>query len=196
MDVKECVSCLQDFPSLELYQCPCSHKYCRECLTALLYLSLRDEWRFPPRCCREPIPIPLIGWFSEELLLRFRDRQLEYDTPDRTYCSAPTCSTFVPPACIVGTIAQCPTCSQLTCTNCKGERHEGFCRQDDALRELQRLADENQWETCYACNRMVELLGGCVHITCRCGAEFCYVCGTPWKNCGCPVEIENRGVHS
>jgi hypothetical protein len=33
---------------------------------------------------------------------------------------------------------------------------------------------------------MVELKEGCNHMTCRCTAEFCMVCGSKWKTCDCP----------
>lgn len=29
-------------------------------------------------------------------------------------------------------------------------------------------------------------------IRCRCGHQFCYVCGTPWRNCNCPQFEEHR----
>ncbi|CAK96785.1 uncharacterized protein An08g11650, partial [Aspergillus niger] len=50
-------------------------------------------------------------------------------------------------------------------------------------------AQENGWQRCFSCWRMVELDHGCNHMTfdafCRCGAEFCYNCGMEGKNCQC-----------
>jgi hypothetical protein len=39
---------------------------------------------------------------------------------------------------------------------------------------------------------VVELAQGCYHMTCRCRAEFCYLCSKPWKNCPCPQWDERR----
>lgn len=49
---------------------------------------------------------------------------------------------------------------------------------DDAA--LERLASRERWRNCPHCRRTVELLSGCNHITCKCGHEFCYVCGTSY----------------
>lgn len=162
---RACIACSEDFPPLDLYQCPCSDEYCRECLTGLVHLSLRDETLFPPRCCRQPIPIITGSWFSRDLVLQLYAKQLEHETPNRTYCSVLTCSTFVPPAYIIGAIARCPTCSQLTCTNCKEEQHAGICRQNDTLKELRKLANENGWQICCVYHRIVKLDRGCYHIS-------------------------------
>ncbi|OJZ79714.1 hypothetical protein ASPFODRAFT_713883 [Aspergillus luchuensis CBS 106.47] len=50
-------------------------------------------------------------------------------------------------------------------------------------------AQENGWQRCFSCWRMVELDHGCNYMTfvafCRCGAECCYNCRMEWKNCQC-----------
>lgn len=32
---------------------------------------------------------------------------------------------------------------------------------------------------------MIEHKTACRHIRCRCGTEFCYICGSKWWTCGC-----------
>ncbi len=47
---------------------------------------------------------------------------------------------------------------------------------------------------CYHCKARVERSGGCNHITCKCGAEFCMKCGSRWRqgcssyHCGHPLK--------
>ncbi|RKL29204.1 hypothetical protein BFJ72_g12113 [Fusarium proliferatum] len=144
---QECIACNDRFPPLALSKAPCSHDYCRECLVSLTRASLQNETLFPPRCCGQNIPIEQGRWFSPELVGQFQAKKLEFETPNRTYCSEPSCSTFVPPAFVSGDSATCPKCSRKTCTH-----------------------------------------------SCRCSAEFCYVCGKKWRSCRCPLWEEGRLV--
>lgn len=43
------------------------------------------------------------------------------------------------------------------------------------------VAGERGWKPCPQCRALVELAHGCNHITCKCGAEWCYKCGALWK---------------
>ncbi|UPK91804.1 hypothetical protein LCI18_002739 [Fusarium solani-melongenae] len=193
-ETRECIACTDSFPPPALSRSPCSHEYCRGCLIGLVNSSLRDESLFPPRCCTQPIPIETGPWFSPTLVGEFRAKQLEHDTPNRTYCSEPTCSTFVPPAFISEDVALCPKCSKRTCVHCKGPFHHGICPSDTVSQQFLELATQNGWQQCKVCKRVVELEQGCNHITtaCKCKAEFCYVCGKRWKTCSCPQWHEER----
>jgi hypothetical protein len=48
------------------------------------------------------------------------------------------------------------------------------------------VAKKEGWQLCFNCSAMVELKEGCNHMTCRCTAEFCMICGNKWKTCDCP----------
>ncbi|KAF5704810.1 IBR-like protein [Fusarium globosum] len=161
---QECIACNDRFPPLALSQAPCSHDYCRECLVGLVRSSLQDETLFPPRCCGQNIPVKQGRWLSLELVGQFQAKKLEFETPNRTYCSEPSCSTFVPPAFISGDRATCPKCSRKTCTHCKGPDHIGVCPSDTASQQVLQLAAQNGWQQCYKCRRLVELNFGCYHI--------------------------------
>ncbi|KAI9803159.1 MAG: hypothetical protein M1833_001230 [Piccolia ochrophora] len=65
-------------------------------------------------------------------------------------------------------------------------------KMDFALEAVLQESERNGWRRCYNCRTMVELSVGCRHITCKCGAEFCYVCGARWKTCPCTESDQAR----
>lgn len=164
-DSEECVACTERFATSSLTRSPCSHNYCRECIVNLVTSSLHDASLFPPRCCGKDIPIKAGPWFSPDLMGQFRAKKLEFDTPNRTYCSDPSCSTFVPPAFVKGEMAHCPKCRRRTCVHCKEPSHEGVYPSDSASQQVLDLAKQNGWQQCKACKRVVELNTGCNHIS-------------------------------
>ncbi|OJD35685.1 ibr finger domain-containing protein [Diplodia corticola] len=165
-----CISCCTQCPFFDMATLPgCQHDYCRDCLDQLFRLSLTDESIFPPRCCRQPIPFDDVrALLSADTARDFEIKKPELETPERTYCFQPSCSTWIPPAAIsegehVGT---CPSCAARTCSVCKSKAHEGEdCPEDEATQSLLGLVEENKWQRCYKCKRFVELNTGCYHIT-------------------------------
>ncbi|KAL0033114.1 hypothetical protein WJX79_004113 [Trebouxia sp. C0005] len=62
----------------------------------------------------------------------------------------------------------------MTCAEAQASRTT-----DDA--GLLALAKEKGWKQCKQCRQMIELEAGCNHITCKCGEQFCYRCGTSYQ---------------
>ncbi|KOS20501.1 hypothetical protein ESCO_005344 [Escovopsis weberi] len=189
---RNCTACRDSFPASEMARCPCSHEYCGDCLRELFSAAMKDESLFPPRCCRQPIPLEANQTFlTAKIQDDFRAKSIEYGTPNRTYCHEPTCSAFISTRFIFGDRAYCDQCGAVTCTTCKGAAHDEDCSEDASTQEVLRLARENGWQRCQGCKSMVELNTGCNHMTCRCGSQFCYICGVQWKKCACPQWDED-----
>ncbi|KAI0130713.1 hypothetical protein F4814DRAFT_444849 [Daldinia grandis] len=185
--MRACISCRERTRIVDLVQVPCTHDYCHGCVEQLFRNATADEALYPPRCCGQRIHLQL----SEDVLppawvQAFREKEIEYSTADRTYCHQATCSAFVPPGMYVGSVATCRACQSTTCIVCKGPSHNGGCPRNEDLEGVIRLAREEGWQRCSNCRSMVELNAGCYHVTCRCGAQFCYLCGQRWKTCHCP----------
>ena len=162
----QCISCQEEKHTFDIVQTPCGHRYCRDCINHLFEASTTDESLFPPRCCREVIPISGVKDFlCNEFLRRFEAKSVEFSTPNRTYCVRPNCSAFIPPSQVTADIGVCPSCQHSTCTLCKGEIHGGECPSDSSAQALLALASQEGWMRCYSCKRMVELDTGCHHMT-------------------------------
>ena len=161
-----CVACQETKHTFDVLETPCRHIYCRGCIFDLFEASTTDESLFPPRCCRQNIPLPMVSDFlTTAFIKRFKEKAVEFTTPDRMYCARPTCSTFIPPSQISGDMAHCPSCLQGTCVMCNSVSHQGDCPNDTDLQELLATAAEVGWQRCHACRRVVELNLGCNHMT-------------------------------
>lgn len=164
---KTCIACNDEVAYTSAVYAPCGHDYCKECAKQIFVNAARDEALFPPRCCRQPIPLAAVDVFlTPEFIRHFEEKSVEFQTSDRIYCAWPTCSVFIPPSDIDSEIAVCPKCGYWVCTMCKGPTHQGRdCPEDGALKNLIETARGAGWQRCYQCSRFVELSLGCNHIT-------------------------------
>lgn len=163
---RECISCQEQHDPIHLVSCPCSHKYCQDCLTGVFEASITDETMFPPRCCSQPIPLSEVEIkLPADLVVQFKAKKLEFETPNRIYCHEPSCSAFIPADSVKHNVAHCPQCSLDTCSICKKSSHQGECPEDPALQEILRVAAENGWQRCTKCGRILELNTGCYHMS-------------------------------
>lgn len=189
---RECVSCLDEFPPNTCVKVPC-HSYCPDCFASLISISVQNEQQWPPKCCLNEIPHrTILRYVPENLKAQFRERSSEWNIPvsDRVYCSRPDCSLWVKPD-QVDHAARLGRCDRghSTCTMCRGEEHGQLdCPQDRDLNLTNQLAEEEGWKRCLRCHALVEHREACQHMTCRCGAQFCYVCGRAWKSCACTMQ--------
>lgn len=165
-DTIQCVACGDDAPWFDTIAAPCGDVYCADCLSTLFQSAMTDESLYPPRCCREPIPFAQVKAFlSPTVVELFIEKRVELDTKNRTYCWVPSCSKFIPPTAIADDLGTCPSCARSTCAICKAAGHSGDCPEDKQLQELIGTANQEGWQRCYQCARMVELELGCNHMT-------------------------------
>ncbi|KAF1916403.1 ariadne RING finger [Ampelomyces quisqualis] len=192
----QCVACTDCQPRTHMVTAKCGHRYCANCAKGLFMRSTKDETYFPPKCCKQPIPLAFVErHMNADEIAIFQLATIEYETKKRTYCSNLSCGSFIPPDRIEAGSqrATCSRCGTETCSSCLNRYHQNSeCPDDGALRETLNLAKEMGWQICQTCNRVVQLRSGCNHMTCICKAEFCYVCGVDWKNCDCPPADIDR----
>ncbi|XWW95427.1 hypothetical protein V2A60_003386 [Cordyceps javanica] len=156
-------------------------------------MSTTDPQHMPPRCCsQEHIPLRHVDQlFDSEFKKTWNRKFSEYSTRNRIYCPSRKCGEWIMPDSIRREngrkVARCGRCKTKVCGSCSGRYHSSAeCPNDeDTARFLDQAADAG-WQRCYRCKAVVELREGCNHMTCRCGAEFCMMCGVKWKGCNCP----------
>ncbi|KAE9368753.1 hypothetical protein N431DRAFT_63747 [Stipitochalara longipes BDJ] len=194
IDRTRCTSCMEMVDFSHVVIIPCGHEYCQDCLQDLFNRSFIEEELFPPRCCKQPIPLESIQTvLKPEMEQLYHSKKVEFESKDRTYCSNTECLTFLPPDGVKDGVAECLICQTRTCTLCKTSSHEGDCPEDENGRLLEELAAQEGWQSCPGCHRLVELTIGCYHMICLCRVHFCYLCqATPWKSCECPQWDDER----
>lgn len=129
---------------------------------------------------------------SRGVLQRYREADEEFSAPaeERIYCSVPDCGGWVR---TVDRASQTAVCRRghAMCVLCRQHpphAQTDDCPQDTSRQLVERLAAEEGWRRCLDCGILVEHLQDCQHMTCRCGAQFCYVCGARWRTCACTVH--------
>ncbi|OJT12589.1 hypothetical protein TRAPUB_10830 [Trametes pubescens] len=168
----------------------CGHTFDVGCMREMFERATVDEELFPPKCCTGAVALSAAEpHLDPAFLARYRKKAREFSTADRVYCHVPACAAFLGPAAPADTpkTLRCDECGAGTCAACKEQTHPGvpchFAAEDAVL----DLGKAHGWQRCGACKHLVELSIGCYHIICRCGYQFCYLCGTPWKQCQCEL---------
>lgn len=174
----ECIVCLNTVDERRVFSLPCQHICCRGCLIAGFESSLSSRKLF--KCCGVRVPTTYVGKkLPTRLIAFYKTLVIELTTRNPIYCSRLACSSFISPATIKGPVAVCTKylgnsgrkCGSKTCVMCKKAVHKGVCKEDKDGMLLKALAKQMNWKTCPSCGEMVVKNGGCMHMSCRCGAE-------------------------
>jgi hypothetical protein len=165
----QCIVCTERRPRALMVTTKCGHRYCSDCMKSLFMRSTKDEGLYPPKCCKQHIPLASVARHMDanELAI-FQLATVEFATQDRVYCSNLACGMFIVPDDISSGLqrASCSACGTETCTICKNGYHRGSdCQDDPALRQTRELAESYGWQTCKTCKRVVQLRSGCNHMT-------------------------------
>lgn len=190
----ECVVCLDDLPSSKTAKLKCGHRMCKSCLKRSFKLSVKDPAQMPPKCCTSDcIPLKHVdNLFDIDFKKTWNRKFHEFSTRNRVYCPGKRCGRWIRPDQIQQhrngrKVGRCGSCHTRVCCDCNNKWHgSGPCPADEETNQILQQAKEEGWQRCFNCRNMVELKEGCNHMTCRCGAEFCMICGLKWKTCECP----------
>ncbi|XP_059315102.1 E3 ubiquitin-protein ligase RSL1-like [Lycium ferocissimum] len=212
-----CVICLEDTDIGQIFSVDgCKHRYCVSCMKQHVEVKLLHG--ILPKCphaeCNSDLKLDSCSKILTPKLIDIMKQHIkEASIPvtEKVYCPYPKCSALMSKSEVLeysnGSflgaerlgIRKCTKCNGLFCINCKVPWHYNIACDEYRRRnptppedvKLKTLAATNLWRQCVKCNHMIELAAGCYHMTCRCGYEFCYTCGAPWKDkkasCSCKL---------
>ncbi|XXG40668.1 hypothetical protein AAC387_Pa01g1330 [Persea americana] len=194
-----CGICMDGKATQEMFtNSSCSHVFCSDCMSKHIAARIQENMVMvgcpEPKCngllepefCQSIIP--------SEVFERWGKALCESMVPglQRFYCPFTDCAALL--ADDGGEVvrqSECPNCRRLFCAQCRVSWHSGIeCEEYQKLNEDDRgrndlmvmeLAKNKGWKRCPSCQFYVERTQGCLHITCRCGVQFCYQCGATWS---------------
>jgi hypothetical protein len=200
-----CKICLEAIPEAEFLPLEnCGDLFHKLCIAQCLNTLINDR-QFPLVCplpeCRMEINMIDISErlepadfarFEEFAFNHFVQRNME----DMTCCPTPDCSYVFSKQGQI-TMFVCPVCKHEYCLQCKCSYHGGKSCEDYQRDKLYDPSDQAfiefakgaKYKTCARCKFWVEKSEGCDHMTCRCGYEFCYVCGGVYMQCACQAGL-------
>ncbi|XAR50430.1 Ubiquitin--protein ligase [Bertholletia excelsa] len=184
----------------------CSHSFCSDCVTQHVSIKIAENSaivRCPGSDCSGMIELESCrSRMSSEMIARWDELLCESMIPasEKFYCPFKDCSALMVNDGSGGILeSECPVCHRLFCAQCYVPWHDGIaCEEFQRLNEDERgrddlmvreLAKSQKWKRCPFCKYYVEKTQGCLHMTCRCGSQFCYACGAVWSDThgGCQV---------
>ncbi|KAK6362195.1 hypothetical protein TWF730_005891 [Orbilia blumenaviensis] len=185
-----CNICNETYQNYAIFTLQCNHRYCVECLRNHILHAFSQPGSELPRCCGKALPLTFAGEvLMENELNQLMDRRDAQESSKQISCVG--CKKDILQGSIKDNSAYCIDCSKFTCIHCGKDLHSGVCPEDKDMAMLLETAKQEGWSKCSKCNYLVELTMGCFHMTCRCGYQFCYLCGVQWKTCNCQQSSEN-----
>ncbi|GJZ92322.1 zinc finger, C6HC-type containing protein [Tanacetum coccineum] len=189
----------------------CGHMFCFDCIRGHVAAKIQEnitKVRCPDPHCRGIIGPEVCRLIvPKEVLERWEDALCESLIlgAEKFYCPFKDCSALlVDDGGGTVTSSECPHCNRLFCAQCKVTWHSGIsCSEYQSLKKDERdpsdlmlrdLAKNKAWKRCPKCNFYVERTTGCEHIACRCGYQFCYMCGNMWNGEGSTSSMDDSSI--
>mmetsp|Transcript_122336 Transcript_122336/g.237984 ORF Transcript_122336/g.237984 Transcript_122336/m.237984 type:complete len:567 (-) Transcript_122336:70-1770(-) len=208
-ELGKCVACCE---KLQCIRFPCGqHIFCAKCLFDMASMAIKDRTMIPLRCCKQKVePGDKVDLAIGQLLpevgrQKYQEAMLLKASQNVMYCPQPDCGALI----VLDHIVQakvddgpigCPKCQQALCHECKSEWHTGMtCHQYQFLTAksvdaITKYCRQMNYMRCGDCGHVIEKKAGCNHMTCLCGNNFCYVCGSKWGDCRCQIVSQHHAL--
>ncbi|KEH34170.1 zinc finger, C3HC4 type (RING finger) protein [Medicago truncatula] len=176
----------------------CNHPFCTNCISMYVDVQRKEnvvKLNCPnPDCSVELKPEHVESIIPKQVIVEWESAIYESSIAmmQKMYCPYENCSLLlVNDEVEVVTSCECPSCHRLFCAQCKVPWHTNMnCQEfqewkdnqdeEQLERKFLELANSEKWQRCPKCSMHVQRNGGCEHMRCRCGCNFCYNCGSDW----------------
>ncbi|RZC92882.1 hypothetical protein C5167_007907 [Papaver somniferum] len=193
----QCPICSDDFRCDGMSATTCGHLFCNPCWTQHVSIKINEG----PGClkmrCPEPSCAVAVGQDMINELVSDKDKDKYYSYLLRSYfenqrtikwCPGPGCEyavDFLPDGSSYDVVCNR---EHKFCWNCLDDAHRPVdC--DTAGKWAMQNSNESEnvtWilansKSCRKCKRPIQKYEGCMHMTCFCGFEFCWLCLGKWS---------------
>lgn len=207
--IVDCSVCWSDTPRSQMFRSDCGHSFCRMCWQGHFQQTILQGDVLNIRCmqrdCKGEITVEQVGQLVDpETFGRYQQflllTKIRVEHPEALWCPSPQCNTAFYGDALNKATVHCPNCNLDTCVACRSVAHpDQTCeaaakqRKKDqkkrSWREKRRQKQSERWISrhttlCERCQTPVQKRGGCKHMSCRCGYEFCWSCRREWHSAG------------
>ncbi|EHB08991.1 E3 ubiquitin-protein ligase RNF216 [Heterocephalus glaber] len=190
----ECRCCYGEFPFEELTQCADAHLFCKECLIRYaqeaVFGSGRSELSCMEGSCTCSFPTSeLEKVLPQTILYKYYERKAEEEVAAAYADELVRCPSCSFPALLDSDVKRfsCPNprCRKETCRKCQGlwKEHNGLTCEELAEKDdikyrtsIEEKMTAARIRKCHKCGTGLIKSEGCNRMSCRCGAQMCYLC--------------------
>jgi len=201
LDTKEavrCVLCYGLVPAKEMMGLECKHLFCRDCYTGYLEEAVNQGIECIHTTCPESSCDLVVSenMFKALLSQRLFDRYKRFVVNsyiDRgrnvKWCPRAGCEYACEYPKNRARDVVC-LCGYAWCFKCGLEAHSPLdCETLTKWNAKNSSSDDSAWikantKTCPRCKNPIQKNEGCMHMTCRCGHQFCWLCLGDWSDHG------------
>lgn len=190
----ECRCCYGEFPFEELTQCADAHLFCKECLIRYaqeaVFGSGKSELSCMEGSCTCSFPASeLEKVLPQTILFKYYERKAEEEVAAAYADELVRCPSCSFPALLDSDVKRfsCPNprCRKETCRKCQGlwKEHNGLTCEELAEKDdikyrtsIEEKMTAARIRKCHKCGTGLIKSEGCNRMSCRCGAQMCYLC--------------------